>query len=466
MWILCIFVAIIVLSQSYYVGTTNHYALKDDGFIKKRLDSPFHLREPDNLNSFITQIRYSENAEEAFRKMQRKRNTLDDHIQLTDQLLKNILERSKCVRMYVKMNGLSDYLRTTGASMKRLKFPEKLEKESKGGDPICGDYAEIIPVQDKYGHLKSFKPATIKTLSIAREENLLKQELGFKDTESVTETIHEISVKGLVNNPSSWKFHMLGSYYWRLIGHAKNALECARLSVMLAPEDSKDIPLLSLGTILVRAELWDDAETILNEAIKYGPDHGENYIALATLLALKHDFKRARENFQLAEKLDVSMFNNSIKMREYIECLEPLDSDATKMFGFVKYMLKEIKEVSKLRQEISQYQNKIIELQTPLASRFSNNDVQLKADLLKRFQYCSTRKSMENQEPVLFCDFYSDLQMQLENKQFDAELLDWQVNRYISHLFEKFPFEYKKQLEMLYNNVKAVTPTKLGPYSI
>lgn len=56
--------------------------------------------------------------------------------------------------------------------------------------------------------------------------------------------------------------------------------------------------------------------------------------------------------------------------------------------------------------------------------------------------------------------------MQLESKLYDAELLDWQVNRYISHLFEKFPFEYKKQLEILYNNVKAVIPTKLSVYSI
>ncbi|XP_065364893.1 tetratricopeptide repeat protein 17 [Calliphora vicina] len=456
----------IILSQSYNVRSTNHYALKDDGLIKRRLDSPFHLRQPDNLLIFVEQIRNNENAEQAFRKMQRKRSTLDDHIVITDQLLQIILERSKCVRMYVKMTGLSDYLRTTGASMKRLKFPEKLEKEPKGGDPLCREYAELIPARDKYAYLKSFKPDTIKSMSIEREENLLKQELGLKDAESVTATIHEISVKGLVNNPSSWKFHMLGSYYWRLTGHAKNALDCARLSVMLAPEDSKDIPLLSLGTILVRAELWDDAETILNEAIKYGPDHGENYIALATLLALKHDFKSARENFNLAEKLDVSMYNNSLKMRQYIECLEPLDSDATKLFGFVKYMLREIKEVSKLRQEIAQYQNKIIQQQTPLASRFTDNDPQLKADLLKRFQYCSTRKSSENQEPVLFCDFYSDLQMQLESKQFDAELLDWQVNRYISHLFEKFPFEYKKQLEILYNNVKAVAPTRLGVYSM
>lgn len=96
-----------------------------------------------------------------------------------------------------------------------------------------------------------------------------------------------------------------------------------------------------------------------------------------------------------------------------------------------------------------------------MASRYTENDHKSKIDLLKRYQYCSTRKSSESQEPVLFCDFYSDLQMQLENKQFDAELLDWQVNRYIGTLFEKLPFEYKKQLEILYNKAVAmVAPTK------
>lgn len=68
----------IVLSQSYNVRSTNHYTLKDDGIIKRRLDSPFHLRQPDNLLMFVEQIRNNENAEQAFRKMQRKRSTLDD----------------------------------------------------------------------------------------------------------------------------------------------------------------------------------------------------------------------------------------------------------------------------------------------------------------------------------------------------------------------------------------------------
>lgn len=363
-----IVIAVVVFSNYQRIWATNHYALKDDGFIKRRLDSPFHLRQPSNLNIFLEQIRHNEYAEEAFRKMQRKRSKLDDHILITAQLLQNILDRSKCARMYVKMTGLSDYLRTTGASMKRLKFPEKLEKEIKEGDPICKDYAALIPAHDKYGNLKSFNADVINSLTIEREENLLKLELGLKDAESVTETIHEIAVKGLHNNPNSWKFHMLGSYYWRLTGNARYALECARLSVMLAPEESKDIPLLSLGTILVRAELWDDAETILNAAVNFGPEHGENYIALATLLALKHEFKRARETFDLAEKLDISMYNNSIKMRQYIDCLEPLDMDASRLFGFVKYMLREIKEVSKLRQEITQYQNKIIHQQVNISA--------------------------------------------------------------------------------------------------
>lgn len=345
------------------IWATNHFALKEDGIIKRRLDSPFHLRDPENLVTFLQQINYNDEAEGAFRKMQRKRNKLDDHILITAQLLQNILEHSKCARVYVKMNGLSDYLRTTGASMKRLEFPEKMEKEAKEGEPTCRDYEDLDPNKDEYGHLRSFSKEVISSMVIEREENLLKLELGFKDAESVTEIIYNVALKGLLNNPTSWKFHMLGSYYWRLVGDAKNALDCARLSVFLAPDKHKDIPLLSLGTILVRAEKWDDAEVILKSAVDYGPNHGENYIALATLLALKHDFKGAREYFSVAEILDPSMYNNSLRIRQFMDCMEPLDNDISKLFSFVKYILKEIKEVSMLRQEITQYQNKIIQQQ-------------------------------------------------------------------------------------------------------
>lgn len=359
---MCFYILLtILLSQIHNARPTNHYSLKDDGLIKRRLDSPFHLREPDSLYIFIEQIHYNENAEEAFRKMQRKRTTLDEHILITSQLLQEILDRSKCARMYVKLTGLSDYLLTTAASMKRLKFPEKFQKDLKEEEPICTNYAQL-----ESGYLKSFNTEFITTLHIEQEENLLKHDLDIKDAAKVTTTIHEISLKGLQSNPTAWKFHMLASYYWRLTGHAKNAIECARIAIKLAPAEDKDIPLLSLGTILVRAEQWDDAEIVLNDAVKYGPNHGENYIVLATLQALKHDFKRARQNFKHAEKLDENMYNNSLKMRQYIECLEPLDTNATKLFGFVKYMLREIKEVSKLRQEISFYQSKIVQQQVSM----------------------------------------------------------------------------------------------------
>ncbi|XP_073835752.1 tetratricopeptide repeat protein 17-like isoform X2 [Musca autumnalis] len=448
------------------ISASNHYALREDGFIKRRLDSPFHLTNPENLAFFLEQIRTNDLAEEAFRKMQRKRRTLDEHILITAQLLQAILKRSECARVYVKMTGLTDYLRTTGASMKRLEFPEKMEKEAEEGTPVCRNYAELNPQGDEFANLECFSNESMKKMVIEEEEHHLKRELGVKGAKGVTEIIHNVAMKGLSNNPTSWKFHMLGSYYWRLVGDAKNALDCARLSVFLAPESHKDIPLLSLGTILVRAELWDDAEIILKSAVMYGPKHGENYIALGTLLAMKHDFKQARRIFSIAEKLDPGMYNNSMRIREFMECMEPLDADISKLFSFVKYMLKEIKDVSKLRHEITQYQNKIIQQQIPLASRYNENDHKSKADLLKRYQFCSTRKSSDNQEPVLFCDFYSDLQMQLESKQFDAELLDWQVNRYIATLFEKLPFEYKKQLEILYSKATPQMAPTDNVYSI
>lgn len=363
MWYYLPLFLLLIIPNIHNIWASNHYALKEDGWIKRRLDSPFHLRDPENLIIFLEQMKINDRAEEAFRKMQRKRSTLDDHILLIAQLLQGILKRSECAKVYVKMTGLTDYLRTTGASMKRLEFPEKMEKEAEGGMPVCKNYADLNSQKDEFGHLDSFKNEAINKLEIEEEEHHLKRELGSKGAKSVTEIIYNVAMKGLLNNPTSWKFHMLGSYYWRLVGDAKNALECARLSVFLAPETHKDIPLLSLGTILVRAELWDDAEIILKSAIEYGPEHGENYIALATLLAMKHDFKQAKEYFSIAERMDPAMYNNSMRIREFMECMEPLDADISRLFSFVKYMLREIKDVSKLRHEITQYQNRIIQQQ-------------------------------------------------------------------------------------------------------
>uniref|UniRef100_A0A1B0FQ82 Uncharacterized protein n=1 Tax=Glossina morsitans morsitans TaxID=37546 RepID=A0A1B0FQ82_GLOMM len=439
---------------------SNHYVMKEDGFIKRRLDSPFHLRQPENLLKFLNQMHCNDQAEEGFKKMQRRRNRLDDHILITAQLMQQIIEKSKCARIYVKLKGAGDYLRTTGASLKRLRVSEKMEKDDKNGEPVCKNYIDVTTADYVYNKLRSFTSEVVQSMKIEREEHLLQEEFGLEDAESVTETMRSIAVKGLLNNPQSWKFHMLGSYYWRLVGNVKNALECARLSVLLAPEESRDIPLLSLGTILVRAKMWDDAEIILNAAVNNGSEHSENYVALATLFALKHNFKRAREYFKIVEKLNTVMYSSTYTMRQYIDCLEPLDNEASKLFGYVKYMMREIKDVNKLRQDVTVYQNKIIQQQVPLASRYNNNDAQLKTNLLSRYQYCSTRQASDTQASTVFCDFYSDLQMQLESKQFDAELLEWQVNHYKNRLFERMPKEYKSQLEFLYNTAKPILPIR------
>ena len=60
-------------------------------------------------------------------------------------------------------------------------------------------------------------------------------------------------------NSTSWVLSTAAALYWRVKGHASQAVQCLRHSLYYAPRDMKDIPLVSLANILHRAGLYNDA---------------------------------------------------------------------------------------------------------------------------------------------------------------------------------------------------------------
>ncbi|XP_036318958.1 uncharacterized protein LOC118733605 [Rhagoletis pomonella] len=129
-----------------------------------------------------------------------------------------------------------------------------------------------------------------------------------------------------------------------------------------------------------------------------------------------------------AERLQPHLGSQAQPMQNLINSLEALTKQTAKMYSYLEFVKDELKEFRKLKTQITQHHEKLIQQQIPLASRQldekSNNE-----DLLKRGQYCSTRTLSNTEDPVLFCDFYSDMQMRLEGKDVDPEALerDWQL---------------------------------------
>jgi len=133
------------------------------------------------------------------------------------------------------------------------------------------------------------------------------------------------------------------------------------------------------------------------------------------------------------------------------------------MYSYVKYMKNEVKEFKKLKHHISQNHERLIQQQLPLGARRllgldakTNND-----DLHRRGQYCSTRTPNGSDEPVLFCDFYSDMQMRLESKDVDIDVLERDLKANTDAVIRQVSTEIRKQfnLEQL-KAAKAQMPAK------
>lgn len=101
---------------------------------------------------------------------------------------------------------------------------------------------------------------------------------------------------------------------------------------MLAPRKFRDIPLLSLGTILLRAKKTHDAEIILNAAVEHAPNIPENQFTLGTVEAMLYNFNRSIEHFNLAEKLDDTLLRQTKQMKEFIACIESINKKTAKMY--------------------------------------------------------------------------------------------------------------------------------------
>ncbi|XP_004535314.1 uncharacterized protein LOC101462597 [Ceratitis capitata] len=129
-----------------------------------------------------------------------------------------------------------------------------------------------------------------------------------------------------------------------------------------------------------------------------------------------------------AERLQPNLGPHTQPMQNLINSLEALTKQTSRMYSYLEFVKDELKEFRKLKTQITQHHEKLIQQQVPLAARQldekTNNE-----DFLKRGQYCSTRTLSSTEDPVLFCDFYSDMQMRLEGKDVDPEALerDWQL---------------------------------------
>ncbi|XP_071442171.1 tetratricopeptide repeat protein 17-like [Hetaerina americana] len=190
----------------------------------------------------------------------------------------------------------------------------------------------------------------------------------------------------LANNGTSWPLHNLASLFWRIVGNAPRAIECARRAVHLSPSKHRDVGLAQMGWVLLSSGRPAEAAIILHAAVDHAAfslpsepmEHlplrtapPATHLALANAYALLSDYNRSLACYDNALKLQPGLKVAQLG-RHSVLCQQKLEKALINMVDSLRDMLVELQEYHKKQEEWLKLQEKLLWEQAPLEVRLMN----------------------------------------------------------------------------------------------
>lgn len=395
------------------------------------------MREPQNLVAFLDQVKHNDIVQNSYKELLRQRDLMAERINYSIKYGLEILQEVKCGLNYFQLETDITSTKITSGYFQRISLKKQSTTETSYAEPFCSTFSELVQGIPTYGHLESLEDKS--HIKIEPETEFLNFTGGNFASGDYVKSL----IGGLQDNPRSWKYYTLSSYYWRMKGNALEALECVLRALTYAPRKSKDIPLLSLGSILYRSHKWQDAEVILQAAVDHAPHIPENHFALGLVFGMNFQLNNSLQHFDEAESLDSSFADRTTHLKKFVVCATNLNSKIDEMHVYIDNIKKEVINLKEMKSQIMVSHEKLIAQQIPLGSRDYDNELSTD-ELHHRGQYCSTR-TLAGSEPVLICDFYSDLQMKLESAEIDIDTLERDLKSKSEAIVKQMSKDYYNQ---------------------
>lgn len=382
-----------------------------------QVDSIFYLRRPDDLVAFLNQFDYRQIINAINAQLLALQVEITDKVQQSTFFQVEIMSHTECLIYYsLKEDEIYSTLKDK-KYFNRINTKRMITKcgESKRSDyPICDDVSFSLSC---FEHLNSM--INRKRLQMSSEVTLHSDDIGV-----MKESVVKMIAFGLKQEPLSWKYPVLASYYWRAKGNAKRAIECARRAIYLAPRRYLDIPLLSLGTTLQRCNKSSDALTVMQAAHHHAPDVFENQIGLGSALFLTSDFAGALKSFKNAVKLDEQFATRLEFYEKSMFCFKNIKQKLKEFQQQVDDIFALLENYKRNQTKLEDYLNRVLSEQVPISKRLADPSFDVYSHhLLHRGQYCKTKEMPDSKEPILFCDFYTDLQSQLQKEDLIVDIV-------------------------------------------
>ncbi|XP_048779550.1 tetratricopeptide repeat protein 17-like isoform X2 [Ostrea edulis] len=119
-----------------------------------------------------------------------------------------------------------------------------------------------------------------------------------------------------------WVLYNLAGLYWRIIGNNYQGVECIRRSLTLVPDEYRDVPLVNLANILYRWGRFEDAVTVMKDALIVNDLEPESHYFYANLLWATKNYTGAVKHYE--KSLDIlpesqDTFNNLRAIKCYLK---------------------------------------------------------------------------------------------------------------------------------------------------
>lgn len=330
------------------------------------------MRRPDDLIAFLNQSKYKVMIDNLFEELMEIKKDLMFKMNYIDKYTSKFMwhYNSKCISNY--FSKIEDFYSSIATENYRSRIRQIMNGRLPRSDkiksknlPLCQNVIQLPFSMSAFEHLKSMKER--HNLTMEPEEKINLNDYQFRSDNFP----HRLAA-ALKSKPKSWALHTLGSYYWRMKGNAVNAIECARRGLHFVNREYKDIPLLSLGSILQRSNNNIDALVVFNAAVDHSLDQADNHFALANSLFLLSDFENALQYYDTAVILDNTLEISVIYIKKQLNCFKYVKRRLLSMEDILDEMLAELEKFAARKKVLEECHDNLVKQQVCiLYSKFS-----------------------------------------------------------------------------------------------
>ncbi|XP_063991883.1 tetratricopeptide repeat protein 17 isoform X1 [Diachasmimorpha longicaudata] len=400
------------------ISATTHWVVTENGRIQPQLNSVYNMKRPYDLPAFLEQENRMNAVEALHQKMLAREVVLDSQMAVLNSIgdLESWLQASNpdCISCRKLLDDFDFYasVATDGSYRKGVTHKDYLlhgiPNEEKKRIPDCKKTFPLDFSMYTFDHLSAMRHR--KNLSQPQEKGLIKY---LPKGTDLNKFGHQIA-HGLLRNSTSWLHFNLAAIYWRARGDAYNALECARRSIVTAPREFRDIPLLTAGGILHAAKHSAEAAIVLHAAIDYAPTQSHHHLALGHVYAVLGDYNRSIACYDNSLKLTPGM-EQAKQAKFVILCCQSFEKSLGALHKKIDGIVAELHAQQNDKAERLKLEEKILseKIRSPFLALRAQR---LGSMLSSRGQVCTHR---DDDDTTLSCQSVTDNQIFAHNLQID-----------------------------------------------